>query len=281
MNNTTQCVPLVGRNISPVPYPGGKTRLAKLITRTLAAQGDYRNVEYREPFVGGGSIAHALLPELNKVWINDIDVDLAALHTSVMNYQIDLMARIWNFEPSLDSFNQIRRDLCAEMHPPHTRDEIVYRGFSKLAVHRMSYSGLRTMGGPRPDIGSQWNGRKLSQTIGSLHEMFGQVKVRENRCTTTDFEELILDDSSPALIYLDPPHVNAGIKCYKHAFDERDHVRLADALKQTQHGWVMTYDDHPLIRTLYKDWAHLHEINVRYSLAGARVGGELLITPRK
>ena len=58
---------------SPLRYPGGKSRAVKLISK-LVPQFD----EYREPFVGGGSVFiyfKQIFPNKN-FWINDIYTNL-------------------------------------------------------------------------------------------------------------------------------------------------------------------------------------------------------------
>ncbi|MDR3707167.1 MAG: DNA adenine methylase [Capsulimonadaceae bacterium] len=260
-------------------YPGGKTRLAKLIVPEIFSQGNLSTAEYREPFIGGGSILHRVLPNARSIWINDVDADLAALHTSVMLYPDDLKERILAFEPSDEEFRRMKNELRFGAADLTYRDTLVERGFYKLAVHRMGRSGLGTKGGAMKNIASRWNPCKLCKTIDHLHNLFSKNSIRNHCCTSVDFEELILDDNRPAVLYLDPPYVAKGSKCYEHSFTERDHLRLADALKRTPHGWVLSYDNHPLVHELYGGWADIKEIAASYSAAGARMAMELLITP--
>lgn len=54
---------------SPLRYPGGKSRAIKFITQLIP---EFK--EYREPFVGGGSVFVYLKQRYpnRKFWINDI-----------------------------------------------------------------------------------------------------------------------------------------------------------------------------------------------------------------
>lgn len=58
---------------SPLRYPGGKTRAIKYIEPLVP-----KYLEYREPFVGGGSVFTHLKQKYhaNKYWINDLNYDL-------------------------------------------------------------------------------------------------------------------------------------------------------------------------------------------------------------
>ena len=59
---------------SPLRYPGGKSRVAEKIASLVPPF-----EEYREPFVGGGSVFFALKQKFpdKKFWINDIYTELA------------------------------------------------------------------------------------------------------------------------------------------------------------------------------------------------------------
>ncbi len=58
---------------SPLRYPGGKSRAVKIIAPIIPDFG-----EYREPFLGGGSIfiyAKQCYPD-KKFWVNDLYLEL-------------------------------------------------------------------------------------------------------------------------------------------------------------------------------------------------------------
>ena len=57
---------------TPLRYPGGKSRAAQKIEAYFPDLGEYD--EFREPFLGGGSVAIYVskkFPHLN-IWINDL-----------------------------------------------------------------------------------------------------------------------------------------------------------------------------------------------------------------
>ena len=85
------------------------------------------------------------------------------------------------------------------------------------------------------------------------------------------------------LFFLDPPYVvsDSGIY-YEHIFEEKDHRFLATYMKQVDrmgNMFLITYDNVPLIRELYKDFEQ-HEISFMYSsmLGNNRKAIELVIT---
>ena len=285
---------------SIVRYPGGKSKLRNQITQRLAEQAEQDGLEYREPFFGGGSIGLKLLSDDNgvqRIWINDRDVGIACLWTSVIRYPNEFKDRVRTFTPSVEAFYEMRHELLADSAMPAEPGRIVELGFQKLAIHQTSYSGLGTMSGsPLGGVGQKsqykidcrWSPDCICRKVEKLHEMFAAVEVRGNCCTCQDFAEVIGDPNCRSLLYVDPPYYVKGNNLYQHGFTVEDHERLADALRRTEHAWVLSYDDCPEIRRLY-DWASVEPLDVNYSITAvkdrdtgerlSRTKTELLISP--
>ena len=57
---------------TPLRYPGGKSKWTKLLYEYLPNMGEYK--EWREPFLGGGSMSIEItkkFPDM-KIWVNDL-----------------------------------------------------------------------------------------------------------------------------------------------------------------------------------------------------------------
>lgn len=274
-------------------YPGGKAKLSDKIINKIA---NYikDGVQYREPFFGGGSVGLKLLTThpITNVWINDKDIGIACLWQSVIRYPDLLMHRINEFIPSVELFYQFKKELLgiSEMS-----DDVVDIGFKKLAIHQISYSGLGTKsGGPlggesqksQYKIDCRWSPKYICKKIEKLTAQLNKLNLT---CTNNDFSTLIEDDSCECVIYLDPPYFVKGNDLYQHGFTIKDHERLANALKQTSHPWVLSYDDCWEIRRLY-DWAIVEDLTATYTITSTKnkitgdrqslKKGELLICPK-
>lgn len=73
-----------------------------------------------------------------------------------------------------------------------------------------------------------------------------------------DYKELLeMYNSDNVFIYADPPYL-LGMKnhpgYYKYNFKEKDHYELADILKNTKSRFLLSYQDRPLMRELYKGY---------------------------
>jgi len=274
-------------------YPGGKSKLRNQIAARLDTIANGHNLEYREPFFGGGSIGLKVLQDntlIKKLWINDNDLGISCLWTSVIQHPDFLKKLVNKFTPSVKKFDDFKTELTAENPTkPKTAEEIAQYGFMKLAIHQISYSGLGTMsGGPlggrkkeniagrgmtdevKYPIDCRWSPDYICKKIDQLHTKMVGLSIRKNRCTCLDFADVIDDTENDAVIYLDPPYFVKGNDLYQHGFTEEDHHRLATSLKNTKHQWVLSYDDCPEIRDLY-NWAFIEEIDgVNYSITALK-----------
>ena len=270
-------------------YPGGKGKLSDQILRTiLAFYEKYPGLEYREPFIGGGSIGLRLLqnPVIQKAWLNDFDAGIIALWKSVNAFPEELCKAVRKFKPSTKAFYAFKKKLTATAK---FSDDVEF-GLAKLAIHQISYSGLGTMsGGPlggrsqksEYGIDCRWRPDLLCRKILALHHHFQSKKLRFTNC---DFQKLTdtinLGEQPKIFLYLDPPYYEKGQELYQHGFTHDDHVRLAKSLKNTSQPWLLSYDDHPAIRELY-DFAEMVKVPITYTINSARERHELLLAPKQ
>lgn len=83
-----------------------------------------------------------------------------------------------------------------------------------------------------------------------------------------DFGNLITNyDQEEAFIYLDPPYVGTE-SYYKNnkTFDLDDHKRLHKALKSVKGRFLLSYNDNPFVRDLYKDFKIIESAEFEYTL---------------
>lgn len=278
-----------------IRYPGSKAKILREIVRRfpdfvrIGGLFSLSKYEYREPFFGAGAAAKHVLRHLgpkNSIWLNDKDYGLICLWIAIRDTPDELCDRVRTFSPSVEAFYEFKKEDGKEAG----RDP-VETGFRKLALHQISFSGLGARaGGPiggrlqssEYNVSCRWNPSKLCREISTFHRTMARFE--SLRITSGDFSRLIVDATSNVFLYIDPPYVDKGPALYKHSFVEEDHRRLADTLKGTRAHWVLSYDDHPLIRELYS-WALIDPVTLTYTTAVAkkprRKNSEILIYPRR
>ena len=79
------------------------------------------------------------------------------------------------------------------------------------------------------------------------------------------------------LIYLDPPYYVKGRDLYYDFYEQKDHASVADFVKTgiTAQRWIVSYDNVPQIRDLYKGARHV-VYNIGYSARAASQGSEVM-----
>jgi DNA adenine methylase len=266
-------------------YPGSKAKLCPALLEHLTNLISIDTIdEFREPFLGGGAIAvaFAAIYPSKSYWLNDLDPGITSLFASTIYDPEKLKHLIVNFEPSVPIFTEYKQTGRAATIMPGTPEQIIDLGFRKLALHQMSYSGFGTMaGGPLGGqaqqsaykINSRWSSDRLTKKVDEIHGTFAHIATR---ITNLDFEPVIADTSCGAVLYLDPPYYKQGNNLYQCGFTRGDHERLSRVLQETSHEWVLSYDDCPEVRHLYR-WATVNTVSVSYSAGGARRDQELII----
>ncbi len=279
-----------------IRYPGSKERLADQVLRffpddTVSPLWMNQNrMKYVEPFFGAGAIGFrmlSLLPPGTSAEVWDIDYGIVCLWQAVQNDPESLIKRIVGFVPSAQAYRQFKED--------DGRRDLIYieSGFRKLALHQMSFSGLGAksggpLGGKSQDndlynVSCRWSAEKLAADVMRLHGLLqkrARVQIKYGH-----FNASIVDDKS-AFLYCDPPYYAVGEQLYKHHMQHDDHVLLRDMLFDLkQSRWVLSYDDHPVIRGLYEKWAEIYEMKTTYTIGRANgdrpKNQEILIVPNR
>jgi DNA adenine methylase len=274
-----------------IRYPGSKAKIVRAIVSrfpdALRIGGLFTpaQFEYREPFFGAGAIGFSVLDSLSPqhtICLNDRDYGLRCLWGAVYTVPDELAKRVRSFTPNIETFYQYREEDGTHEHCP------LETGFRKLVLHQLSFSGLGAkaggpIGGRRQsseyNVDCRWNASRLCKDIALRH---AQLRRFARVCiTATDFAKWIEEAPRHAFIYADPPYVEKGPELYKHPMSLADHQRLAVALQHCRAEWVLSYDDHPLVRELYS-WARIDDVALTYTMAVAtgrrRKNSEVIIT---
>jgi len=121
-------------------YPGGKSRVAQKIISLIPP-----NIkEFREPMVGGGSVALVLKqihPHI-KVWINDLSYDLVCFWKTLRDYPDELIKEL----KRIKSVCKDGRRLFEEFSSQEGGSEFE-RAVRFFVLNRISFSGTTYSGG--------------------------------------------------------------------------------------------------------------------------------------
>lgn len=261
---------------SPLRYPGGKQKALSQIAKMLPS-----NVgEYREPMVGGGSVYfHARSSGLaSGYWINDKFKELATFWKGVQNPSSckRLVADLEKLRSSCESSEQFKEYfLKAREEVPDDEYRIAFLFFF---FNRVTFSGTTRAGGFSSAASLR---RFTASSIERLKTMPAALK--DTKITNLDFAEVIEKPGDDVFIFLDPPYFTATRLYGRNgSLHEFDHERLALSLRKTENRFLITYDDCPEIRKLYK-WANIKNWQLQYGMNNcnlerqSKIGAELFI----
>lgn len=254
---------------SPFRYPGGKFYAAKYILPFLA---DVAHNEYREPFVGGGSIFFAKPKAAHNI-INDLDTDIIDMYRAFADAELAdrIIDRLKTEVANRERHAQIKN------YVPEDFYEKVYRTYY---LNRTSYCGIVNA----PAWGYKEGKSSPPQNWGAFIIAIRE-KLRGVTICNRDFEDIINlpANGHDVMMYLDPPYYATDQKrAYTKSFVLEDHIRLAEVLRATPHKFCVSYDDVPEVRRLYA-WANIYPLQWLYCSANKKgesrqLGNELIIT---
>lgn len=264
---------------SPLRYPGGKSRALKKIMPLIPKE--YK--EFREPFVGGGSVFINSKQVLNpnaKYVINDLNKDLASFWEISRDRNSDLVKEVSRIKKETTNGKKLHKDL-AEKNESITKFERAVRFF---VLNRITFSGTVDSGGFSKQAYEKRFTNSSIERLSLLEPVIQNVEV-----LNVDYKEIIDREGEDVFIFLDPPYSNAvKSKLYGTNGDLHtgfDYQRFAEDMKNCKHKWLITLDDSSLIRELF-DFANIYEWELQYGMNNfkqkkAAKGKELFITNYK
>lgn len=265
---------------SPLRYPGGKSSLADLLAR-IRRLNDICGTPVAEPFAGGAGASLRLLfsEETTEIFLNDADPAIHDFWWTVVHRSGPFLAELSGKRVCMAEWRR-QRDIYRNAGGSRLR-----RGFAAFYLNRCNRSGIIVNGGPVGGVKQegQW---KLDARFNksSLRTRLEKIAEYRSRIQVSGQDGIdFIDERSggETFFFIDPPYYVKGKTLYLNSVDEKYHHTLAAVLRSLgDKPWVLTYDDCPPIRRLYRGWANIRPFSLRYVAEERRNGRELLITPR-
>ena len=271
---------------TPLRYPGGKSKAIK----TLAQWYPKVITEYREPFIGGGSIAIDITkanPDI-PVWINDLYVPLYNFWVQLRDRGKELSERVRHEkQKTLDEGDPEKiTEKAKELFNKYKAEIDTYDDFEKAVaffiMNKCSFSGL-TENSTFSKTASNSNFSLVgADKLAKFSELIKNWKI-----TNIDYSEVMKAKGyADTFIFLDPPY---DIKDFLYGKNREmhksfDHDLFADRVSTCMHKFMITYNLNDRLLDLYKNY-NLKEWKLRYSMAhrgdkgtNENIKTELLVT---
>lgn len=234
---------------SPLRYAGGKSLAVGFVVELLP--NTIKRVA--SPFIGGGSVEIAIANELQ---IPVIAYDVFDILCNYWQVQLsnpeELASRLYKFSPDRKTFSKVKQTL--EKHWRQNKKLDHYDLAAYYYFNSNTSYGPHFLGWPSDVYLNQDRYNKTVEKVKSF-----QSSLLEVNCL--DFEEAIplhTDD----FLYCDPPYYLDDGKTFVGMYPHRNfpihhvgfrHDKLRDLLLQHKSGFILSYNDCPVIRDWYSD----------------------------
>ena len=186
---------------TPLRYPGGKSRATKKMAEFFPLFKDY--TEFREPFVGGGSVAlyiTQMYPHLD-IWVNDLYEPLYNFWKELQydgRKLRDQLVQLKQRHPEPVSAKELFLDAKDILNNDQTSN--LSRAVAFYVVNKCSFSGLTESS----SFSKQASESNFSMRgIDKLPDY--SLMIKNWKITNLSYEELFTDNRD-TFIYLDPPY---------------------------------------------------------------------------
>jgi DNA adenine methylase len=265
-NLQNECI----KNISPLRYPGGKTRARKVLESILKKEFDLSIFDtVLSPFFGGGSFEFYLQEKYGlKIVANDKLKPLYNFWNSCKVNMDELCSKLYEKVGKISkmTFHELREKIMDE-------NDNMLQSMMYFIINRCSFSGATLSGG------FSLESSKKRFTKSSV-DRIKKLNLSNFTISNLDFEEFINGSViDKCLIFLDPPYyLEKKSKLYGNNGDlheKFDHDRLCKCISSKK-NWIMTYNNCEYIKNLYKDFKII-ETNWSYGMNKSKKSSEIVI----
>jgi len=236
---------------TPLRYPGGKSRACEKMDCYFP---DLRNYdEFREPFLGGGSVAIYITkkyPGLN-IWVNDLYEPLVNFWQQLQIFGIDIKDKLVDIK-STNNTPELARELFLQAKEQINDQSLpsIDRAVAFYVVNKCSFSGLTESS----SFSQQASNSNFS--LRGIEKLPAYSKLIEHWRITNYSYDYLLDGNMGAFVYLDPPYDIKdnlyGSKGSMHkGFDHDKFAADCDACYMHQ---LISYNSDQLVKERFKNW---------------------------
>jgi DNA adenine methylase Dam len=236
---------------TPLRYPGGKSRAVPKLAQFVPDLSNYQ--VYREPFLGGGSVAlwvSQKYPDL-RVWVNDLYEPLVNFWKTLQDDGDKLQLKLIELKSRYPDQGSAKGLFLEAKEIINDREKShLDRAIAFYVANKCSFSGLTESS----SFSAQASDSNFSMR-GIEKLKFYKHIIRNWTITNYDYAAL-LDDNRLAFVYLDPPYDIKdnlyGKKGNMHrGFDHDKFAHICDNYVCRQ---LVSYNATQMIKDRFQDW---------------------------
>ena len=249
---------------TPLRYPVGKSRA---VTKMDQYFPDLRNyVEFREPFLGGGSVAIYIskkYPHL-KITVNDLYEPLVNFWMNLQMFGVEMKDQLLDYKLTHNDPDSARelfnnsKDILGK-----TSESSLDRAVAFYIVNKCSFSGLTESS----SFSSQASNSNFS--VRGIEKLPGYSEIISNwHINGYSYEHLMTNDMHDGIfMYLDPPYdIKDNLYGKKGSMHKNfDHDKFAKDCDEHSIPMMVSYNSDQLVKDRFKGW-NAAEFDLTYTM---------------
>ena len=239
---------------TPLRYPGGKSRALSKLFQFFPDLKNYK--EYREPFLGGGSVALEVTkryPDI-EIWVND-------LYEPLYNFWCELQHNGSEMQKELENLKGVHcnpdsaRCLFQEMKDVINDEEEskTTRAVAFYIVNKCSFSGLTESSSFSEQASESNFSLRGIQRLSEYQELIESWTI-----TNLTYERMLISDwdRKGIFTYMDPPYdIKDNLYGRKGDMHKRfDHDEFAENCDEYTSPLLISYNSSQLVKDRFKEW---------------------------
>ena len=247
---------------TPLRYPGGKSRACVKMDPYFP---DLRNYdEFREPFLGGGSVAIHITkkyPDL-KIWVNDLYEPLVNFWQQLQMFGGDMKNILSDLKSEYNTPDKAKvlfTDAKVSVNDLHQTN--LERAVAFYVVNKCSFSGLTESSSFSPQASN------ANFSLRGIEKLPEYSKLIEHWRITNYSYDYLLDGDMGAFVYLDPPYdIKDNLYGNKGSMHKGfDHDKFAADCDSNNMDQLISYNSDQLVKDRFKDW-NAAEFDLTYTM---------------
>jgi DNA adenine methylase len=247
---------------TPLRYPGGKSRACEKMGQYFP---DLRNYnEFREPFLGGGSVAIYITkkyPNLD-IWVNDLYEPLVNFWQQLQMFGTDLKDKLVDLKTTNNTPVLAKELFLKAKEQVNDKDlSSIDRAVAFYVVNKCSFSGLTESSSFSPQASNS------NFSMRGIEKLPEYSKIIEKWRITNYSYDYLMDGNKGAFMYLDPPYdIKDNLYGHKGSMHKGfDHDKFAADCDINSMDQLLSYNSDQLVKDRFKDW-NAAEFDLTYTM---------------
>jgi len=236
---------------TPLRYPGGKSRAVVKLLQYLPDLSQVK--EFREPFIGGGSVALEITkryPHI-EIWVNDLYEPLYNFWCELRDSGEKLQKELLNLKGVHCNQDSARCLFQSMKEVINGEEESNFdRAIAFYIVNKCSFSGLTESSSFSPQASDS------NFSLRGIDKLTGYTELIQNWTITNLSYERMLCDDKDVFTYLDPPYdIKDNLYGRKGGMHKKfDHDAFANWCDGYTSPMLISYNSDQIVKDRFKEW---------------------------